>query len=179
MSNLPSVPSGDLLSTALAAFRRCLHKDNYARLTGRAGRFEYWSATIIGTIVSLLPGLLVLILPNPLSIIGLFIWLAVIVYFAMPMLAVYVRRLHDVGWSAWWIVVHYAFVSVLFAVFVFHMTQAVLLAFDSTDVFTYVIQEMWPWLEYSALPMNVLSTLLFILTLLPGKSDSNRYGNPV
>lgn len=179
MSHLPPVPSNHLLSEAWASFRRCLHKDYYARLSGRAGRFEYWSATIIGTLISILPGILPLILPNLLSLIGLLIWFVVITYFAMPLLAVYVRRLHDVGWSAWWIAVHYAFIAVLFAVFVFHVTQASFFAFDAEDLFTYVISQMLPWIEYSALPINILSTLLFILTLLPGKQKPNRYGNPV
>jgi uncharacterized membrane protein YhaH (DUF805 family) len=179
MSHLPPVPSNHLLSEAWASFRRCLHKDHYARLSGRAGRFEYWSATIIGTLISILPGILPLILPNLLSFIGLLIWFVVITYFAMPLLAVYVRRLHDVGWSAWWIAAHYALISVLYAVFVFHVTQAVFFTSDMVELFSHVLPRLLPWLEYTAIPLNVLSTLLFILTLLPGKTTPNRYGNPV
>lgn len=179
MNQLPAVPSDKLLCQAWAAFSRCLHKDNYARLSGRAGRFEYWSATILGSCISLLPGIIPCLLPNLLSLIGLLIWFVVIAYFAMPMLAVYVRRLHDVGWSAWWIAAHYAFISVLFAVFVFHVTQAAIFASDVAEVFSYVIPQMLPWFTYTAFPINVLSALLFVLTLLPGKNTPNRYGNPV
>ena len=179
MNQLPPVPSDNLLYEAWAAFRRCLRKEHYARLIGRAGRFEYWSVTIIGTFVSLLPGILLFILPNLLSLIGLFVWFGVIAYFAMPLLAVYVRRLHDVGWSAWWIAAHYALISVLFAVFVFHVTQAVFFTSDMVELFSHVVPRLLPWLEYTAIPLNVLSTLLFILTLLPGKTTPNRYGNPV
>ena len=110
---------------------------------------------------------------------SLYVWFGVIAYFAMPLLAVYVRRLHDVGWSAWWIAAHYALISVLFAVFVFHVTQAVFFTSDMVELFSHVVPRLLPWLEYTAIPLNVLSTLLFILTLLPGKTTPNRYGNPV
>lgn len=180
MNELPPVPSDSFLSRAWSAYRACLAKENYARLSGRSSRFEYWSATIIGSFFCLLPLLFTLILPNILTVIVLLLWLALIVYLAMPLLAVYVRRLHDVGWSGWWITAYYAIVIVVYTLFVFHVTQACYYLVDSIDeVLKEVLSSMLPVLRYTHLPMELLSLLLFIVTLLPGTKGRNKYGEPV
>ncbi len=96
------------------------------------------------------------------------------------MLAVYVRRLHDVGWSAWWIAIHYAVVCVVYAIGVFHVVQQTILYGD--DIY-YILQNVYsqlqPILRYTAKPMEILSAILFVVTLLPGNPKKNKYGEPV
>ena len=91
MNELPPVPSDSILRRAWSVFTDCLSRKNYSRLTGRSGRFEYWSTTIIGHFFCLLPLPLILISPNILRLIELVLLLLLIIYLAMPMLAVYVR----------------------------------------------------------------------------------------
>ena len=177
MNDLPPVPSDSLPNRAWAAYIRCLAKDNYARLSGRSSRFEYWSATIIGSVLCLLPIPFLFILPNILIIIALLLWLGLIIYLAMPLLAVFVRRLHDVGWSGWWIAVYYTLISVTYAVFVFHVEQAYMFTSDSLDVI--IKQALFDILTILYLPMELLSIFLFVLTLIPGKQQKNKYGDPV
>ena len=75
----------------------CLRK--YATFEGRASRSEYWwfqlllfllsvAGSLLGTFAETLGGLVLLAV-----VLGLFV----------PNLAVTVRRMHDVGWSGWWL----------------------------------------------------------------------------
>ena len=81
----------------------------YADFKGRSRRKEYWSFVLLQMIVYLLAAI-------PASIDGfepdgigitITVWLMVIVMlvFAVPALAVQVRRLHDRDASGWWILV--------------------------------------------------------------------------
>lgn len=180
MNELPPVPTDSFLRRAWSVYKCCLSKENYARLSGRAGRFEYWSTTIIGHLFCLLPVPCIFISPNILRLIELPLLLGLIIYLAMPMLAVYVRRLHDVGWSAWWIAIHYAVVCVVYAIGVFHVVeQTILYGDDIYYILQNVYEKMQPILHYSAKPMEILSIILFIVTLLPGNPKKNKYGEPV
>jgi len=80
---------------------RALRK--YAVFNGRARRAEYWMFVLINTMVfcaiSLLEGLVTG--SAKLGFASRAYQLAV----ALPFAAVYVRRLHDVGRSGWWILV--------------------------------------------------------------------------
>lgn len=71
----------------------------YADFAGRARRKEYWMFTLISLVVSIV----LAILDNALGtvLLGLLYWVAVLV----PGLAVVVRRLHDTGRSAWWLLI--------------------------------------------------------------------------
>ncbi len=91
----------------------------YATFTGRASRSEYWWWTLISGVVSIVLNIIMSVagaagatadtlgntVPGPGAVIGvilLVIWgLAVIV----PSLALVVRRLHDVNFSAWMILI--------------------------------------------------------------------------
>ena len=98
----------------------------------------------------------------------------------MPLLAVYVRRLHDVGWSAWWIAIHYAVVCVVYAIGVFHVVeQTILYGDDIYYILQNVYEKMQPILHYTAKPMEILSIILLIVTLMPGNPEKNKYGEPV
>ena len=180
MNELPPVPPSNLLKRAWLAFTDCLSRENYSRLAGRSGRFEYWSATIIGHLFCLLPIPLFLISSNILRLIELLLLLGLIIYLAMPMLAVYVRRLHDVGWSAWWIAIHYAIVCTIYAIAVFHVVHHTILYGDDIHyILQNVYEQMQPILHYAAKPMEILSVILFIVTLLPGNPKKNKYDEPV
>ena len=180
MNELPPVPSDSILRRAWTVFTDCLSRKNYSRLTGRSGRFEYWSTTIIGHLFCLLPLSLIFISPNILRLIELLLLLLLIIYLAMPMLAVYVRRLHDVGWSAWWIAIHYAVICTVYAIGVFHVVQQTILYGDDIHfILQNVYSQLQPILRYTAALMEILSAILFVVTLLPGNPKMNKYGEPV
>ena len=180
MNELPPVPSDSILRRAWTVFTDCLSRKNYSRLTGRSGRFEYWSTTIIGHLFCLLPLPLIFISPNILRLIELLLLLLLIIYLAMPMLAVYVRRLHDVGWSAWWIAIHYAVICTVYAIGVFHVVQQTILYGDDIHfILQNVYAQLQPILRYTAKPMEILSIILLIVTLMPGNPEKNKYGEPV
>ena len=180
MNELPPVPSDSILRRAWSVFTDCLSRKNYSSLTGRSRRFEYWSTTIIGHLFCLLPLPLIFISPNILRLIELLLLLLLIIYLAMPMLAVYVRRLHDVGWSAWWIAIHYAVICTVYAIGVFHVVQQTILYGDDIHfILQNVYAQLQPILRYTATPMEILSAILFVVTLLPGNPKKNKYGEPV
>lgn len=96
-----------------AAVKRFFAK--YATFSGRASRSEYWWWTLVASVVSVVLNLLTLVLgadgatvgpdgtsiPGPGATIGLiliFVWLVAVL---VPSLALTVRRLHDVNFSGW------------------------------------------------------------------------------
>lgn len=72
------------------AVKTCLNK--YVDFTGRAGRPEFWWFFLFQVGVYLVASL----------IHGLLYWVAVVALL-VPGLAVGARRLHDIGKSAWWL----------------------------------------------------------------------------
>lgn len=71
---------------------------NYTQFGGRARRKEYWMFTLFNFFVSIVLGIIQAILDwnEALTLIYSLVIL-------LPGLAVFVRRLHDTGRSAWWI----------------------------------------------------------------------------
>lgn len=171
--SLPPVPSGSFMRECWDIFCTCLRKENYARLQGRAGCMEYWVFTILATIITFLPLPLVFLPFLFVSLFAALLFLALVFYLAMPMLAVFVRRLHDVGWSGKWIALYYSIICFPFAAAVFHVTQFIIQGYD----FLYLAESLMPWMIYSAPFINILGALLFVLTLLPGNSSANKYGD--
>ena len=177
---LPPVPRGTLLSEAWRYFYSCLAKENYARLQGRAGRMEYWSATIIGSILTVLPLVLFLIPSIITYCVGLTAFLAVVFYLAMPMLSVYVRRLHDVGWSGWWIALSYAIYCIPFGYAVFTISSLLALDLDliyMLEDIPQILREEFSqiWLFLVLRVAEILSIFLFVITLMPGTKGLNKY----
>lgn len=98
----------------------------------------------------------------------------------MPMLAVFVRRLHDVDWSGWWISLYYLLVSVGFVWIIFWVGQEILssgIVLQSFDIELLRLDNFYIYLLQMV--VNSFSVLLFILTLLPGTKGVNKYGEPV
>lgn len=175
-NQLPQVPRGTLVSESWGCFRRNLAKENYSRFQGRAGRFEYWSVTIIGTVFSALPFVLFPIL----GYLFILIELAVLIYLAMPMLCVFVRRLHDVNFSGWWISLYYFLISVVFAYTVFNITQEILIYDMSAQDFDLdALRVNSNFRLLIRIVLDFFSFFIFVLTLLPGTKGVNKYGEPV
>jgi uncharacterized membrane protein YhaH (DUF805 family) len=75
---------------------------NYAGFSGRARRAEYWMYTLVSSVIVLVLAILAAATGSS------FITLLMVVYelaVLVPTLAVFVRRLHDIGMSAWWILI--------------------------------------------------------------------------
>jgi len=72
-------------------------KENYANFKGRARRKEYWMFFLFNMIF-------VMVLAIIDFMIGTFplIYMVYLLALLLPSLAVFVRRLHDVGKSGWW-----------------------------------------------------------------------------
>jgi uncharacterized membrane protein YhaH (DUF805 family) len=73
---------------------------NYVGFQGRARRKEYWMFFLFSLIVSIVLAILEGIASIPSVLSGLYS-LAIL----LPSLAVTVRRLHDTGRSAWWLLI--------------------------------------------------------------------------
>ena len=74
----------------------------YFDFRGRSGRSEYWWFLLFFMVVSFVPSLLD-------STQDGIILISILVYFGLliPMLAVQVRRLHDINRSGWWILISF------------------------------------------------------------------------
>lgn len=174
---LPPVPRGTILSEAWRYFTLCLNKENFARLQGRAGRAEYWSVTLIGSIFCLLP-LSLVIIPY-FGLLFLLIDFLIIIYLAMPMLAVFVRRLHDVNCPGWTLIPYYFLVAIYTFCAVFQITQLFLdfgYTVEPIDILTVTTSSAF--LTYASVLINISSLIYLVITLMPGTKGVNKYGNP-
>ena len=72
----------------------------YAVFSGRSRRKEYWMFVLINLVVALVINIIEGRVGSP-AIIGTIYSLAVLI----PSLAVGIRRLHDTGRSAWWLLI--------------------------------------------------------------------------
>lgn len=77
----------------------------YAQFSGRARRKEYWLFQLAVCIAFFVPTVLSEILPpavgDPIFVLATVLMLALVV----PMYAVGVRRMHDIGRSGWWLLI--------------------------------------------------------------------------
>ena len=83
------------------AITNCL-TNNYVGFSGRASRSEYWFWVLFTMIVSFVTGIMDGFIFGSEFGTGTISNIAAVIYF-LPGLAVWVRRLHDVGKSGWWI----------------------------------------------------------------------------
>jgi uncharacterized membrane protein YhaH (DUF805 family) len=76
---------------------------HYVDFGGRASRSEYWWWTGALFLAYILAGVLVIVEPS----IGLLLSAVLLFGAFIPNLAVTVRRLHDVGRTGWWLLLHF------------------------------------------------------------------------
>lgn len=145
---------------------------NYAKFKGRAGRSEFWWWTLFTVVVqSATSGLG--------DAVGGVVSLAVLV----PGLAVHVRRLHDTGRSAWWMVAPLAGLAVAVGVFV---VFGVLTAIDVVDgsewdpatAFDGVSAWAVALLAVSLLGAIVIGVMNLVFLLQRSHAEANRFGPP-
>ena len=189
------------MATLWQHFASAFTRENYARMDGRATLAEYWSCMLFALLFGCIPLVIIVVgcaaslvsqaVGVVLLAVGALALLFYVFYTALPMLAVYVRRLHDVGWSGWWIAVQYGIVAVMsvLAIGIFLMFQ-IEYALDTTQIPFMSPEELLdlardflsflpPWFlvcfTAANLIVSLLDTLLLILTLFPSGAD-NKYG---
>lgn len=87
------------------------------------------------------------------------------IFFALPMIALFVRRLHDQGRTGWWALI----LPPLAAQNIYTMLRVNFHAFDP----------QWPALSYWNLAFLLLAIAFVSMLLFPGTIGPNRYGpNP-
>ena len=72
-------------------------KDNYANFNGRASRQEYWMFTLFNIIFAVVA----MVVDGVLGL-GFIIYMLYMLAVLIPGIAVFVRRMHDIGKSGWW-----------------------------------------------------------------------------
>lgn len=98
-----ATPAANPMEYIKAAFTR-----NYANFSGRARRSEFWFTYLAYTVYSILTYIIAGVIDpglfsdsNEEGALGALILLLLLVLGVLPMLAVTVRRLHDIGKSGW------------------------------------------------------------------------------
>ena len=129
------------------AIKKCFRQ--YAIFSGRASRSEYWWFALFAGLVGAIP------------ILGQLAYVAIFI----PHLAVSVRRMHDRGWSGWWIALGWCLWPVMIGVAILDESNGELdadggpfpLIFASVAIFSYFI-------------------FLVVHFCLPGTKGNNRFG---
>ncbi len=70
----------------------------YARLEGRSTRSAFWYFHLVNLMMHFIIGFIIAFLPSLFMMFSIYLLLTLI-----PILALGVRRLHDIGKSAWWL----------------------------------------------------------------------------
>lgn len=191
---LPPVPSLPP-SSLWGCFVQCLKPAHYARLSGRSTRREYWSfmlfCCLIGSGLALSVPLGALLGGGIGAAVAAAALLGFLLYTAMPGLAVYVRRLHDVGLSGRWIALSFGLTAVIFGVrwfFFMLAVQELMWSRGFSENCMETAQSLVLCCQFNPLPATelplmtlsalnkLLGTILFVLTLLPSQDKENRYG---
>lgn len=88
--------------------------EKYATFSGRARRKEYWMFVLFYILFSFATGLLLGIVGAPASVVAL-VNAVYVLGLLIPSISVGVRRMHDAGYSGWWLIV--PFVGLIFCFF--------------------------------------------------------------
>lgn len=189
------------MGTIWQHFTNAFRRENYARMAGRAMLAEYWSCMLFALLFGCIPlgiivaGCVAYLVSQAVGVallaVGALALLFYVFYTALPMLAVYVRRLHDVGWSGWWIAVQYGIVAVMAVLEIGIFLQfQIEFALDTTQIPFMTIGELFAlaqdfqafqpaWFKLCCAiadpALTLLGLLLLVLTLLPSAAD-NKYG---
>jgi len=77
----------------------------YAQFSGRARRQEYWLFQLAVCVVFFATGVLSEIVPSAVGDFAFVVAMVAALGLLLPMYAVGVRRMHDIGRSGWWLLV--------------------------------------------------------------------------
>ena len=185
------------MDTLWQHFTNAFKRENYARMSGRATRTEYWSCMLFALLFGCIPlgiivaGCVASLVSQAAGVVllaaGAAALLFYVFYTALPMLAVYVRRLHDAGsgWSGWWIAVQYGIVALMavleIGIFLHFQVESEIDVFSTGPLSLVKDFEMFQpdWFRLCCRvadpAVSLLGIFLLVLTLLPGGPD-NRYG---
>lgn len=179
----------------------------YGKFSGRATRAEYWTSSIVwalllwtltfgGIIVIVAGGLMPEGDTSMMVMIGSILLLASIILallIILPLTALQVRRLHDIGWSGWWM-------GAFWLSYGAYMISFYLMYGDSYQMMGKSVREAFEkdgirWMEelqmqltaQSASPemavlsllqmvFNVLALLLFVVSFFDSQRGPNKYG---
>lgn len=161
----------------------------YADFKGRASRTEYW---LFMTLQGIFYLTCVVLAATSLSkglngVLGLFGWLAValigMLAFALPNYALLARRLHDAGFSAFWLALLLPNIATQFATFnaMGSMVRTARAGGLEAGAAGYGPVEQalaagFGQVGLIAVVASVCSFALFVMTLWPGKRGPNRFG---
>ena len=149
------------------SIKTCFRK--YADFSGRAQRSEFWWFFLF---IFVLLVILSFPVPGAILVLGVLLLLGVL----LPSIAVTVRRVHDTGRSAWWVII-ILLIEVLSAMALGALIFWLAIESDSSGNDGYygllaflIIVGIW------ALVSGVVVIALLILCALPGTTGTNRYG---
>lgn len=142
---------------------------NYANFKGRASRSEFWWFALFSQLVqTLIQG----ISAPTASIASLVLFL--------PNLSLHVRRLHDIGRSAKWLIwlaVSVAGVVIAFVGLLMQTAQSIA-NLDTKQLFDNGSQ-VWIFVMFVFFISGLVSAVVnFVFTLIPSNSEMNKYGPP-
>jgi uncharacterized membrane protein YhaH (DUF805 family) len=138
--------------------------ENIFNYRGRAPRSEYWYFVLGAMAANLLLGLLSRLIPL-FAIFALFIWLGMLAAWC----SVLVRRMHDGGWSGWWLAGLPGLEGfLLLLVYVLHGPNFV--PKKSIDTPGELIEKMLVLIEFA------YWIWIWVLALWPSTKGPNRYG---
>lgn len=146
------------------AIKTCLR--NYAVFSGRARRSEYWYFFLFGVLANIAAGIVQSVINATTGIFapaGWAVWLALL----LPAVAVNVRRLHDTNRSGGWAVGFYFYCLAALAAMLWTALHAPSPPGDRASVTGFAL---------AVLVGLAYAIFLFVLTVLPGTSGTNRYG---
>lgn len=130
--------------------------DKYAVFEGRASRSEYWWYILALIIVGFTVGLISIpltFIPYASNVVTVAFFLAILT----PSLAVTVRRLHDVGLGAWWLLGYLPAATYNIVRYISESdTSAVVLGIAAISL--------------------ICNIVLLVLTVLPSNEGNNKYG---
>ena len=147
---------------------------NYHKFTGRAPRSEMWMVALIVSFLPIIPILVLMFLasrflPSPLTEMSVNIITLLATFPFYPILfATIIRRMHDLNWNGWWVIL--IFIELL----VFAIGEAI---YKNTGSFFW-----WMWVFVPPLICSHLLLCFGWLALLIGKGTegTNDYGaNPL
>ena len=147
-------------TSPLGRYVGCFKK--YATFHGRASRSEFWWFFLFNFLAAIITDFIPFIG-------GLYFLVSLI-----PLLAVSVRRLHDINRGGWWVF------PPLITIFLFPIVIAFVMGYSlmTTEVIVPGINVlfMFPFMTIFLLFILVWSIILFVFHCLPGTNGENNYG---